>query len=104
MSSRYGRSDLESLVGPIAQSDKDRIEIDPYSQADFYSDLMRVTEGLSDPGLAQKLVADAAPTVQWMKGKGVRWLLAYGRQAYEVEGKFKFWGGLACETVAQASA
>ncbi|MDA1297818.1 MAG: FAD-dependent tricarballylate dehydrogenase TcuA [Chloroflexi bacterium] len=99
MSSRYGLSDLESLVGPIAQSDKDRIEIDPYSQADFYSDLMRVTEGLSDPGLAQKLVADAAPTVQWMKGKGVRWLLAYGRQAYEVEGKFKFWGGLACETV-----
>lgn len=94
-----GLDDLESLVGPMARSDKDRIEIDPYSESDFYSDLMRVTEGLADPDLAQKLVASAADTVRWMKDNGVRWILAYGRQSYEVEGKFKFWGGLACETV-----
>lgn len=94
-----GLDDLESLVGPIAKSDKDRIEIDAYSESDFYSDLMRVTEGLADPDLAGRLVADAAGTVRWMKNKSVRWILAYGRQAYEVEGKFKFWGGLACETI-----
>jgi tricarballylate dehydrogenase len=94
-----GLDDLENVVGPMAQSDKDRIEIDPYSESDFYSDLMRVTEGLADPELAQKLVSEAAGTVRWMNGKGVRWVLAYGRQAYQVEGKFKFWGGLACETV-----
>ena len=91
--------ELERLVGPISQSDKDRIEIEPYSESNFYSDLMRVTDGLADSDLAQTLVAEATTTVRWMNGKGVRWILAYGRQAYEVEGKFKFWGGLVCETV-----
>ncbi|MDP6666423.1 MAG: FAD-dependent tricarballylate dehydrogenase TcuA [Dehalococcoidia bacterium] len=94
-----GLPDLEDVVGPIAQADKDRIEVDPYTESDFYSDLMRVTEGLADPELAGKLVGDAAGTVRWMVGKGVRWVLAYGRQAYEVDGKFKFWGGLVCEAV-----
>jgi tricarballylate dehydrogenase len=91
--------DLENVVGSLTQSDKDRIEIDPYSESDFYSDLMRVTEGMADPDLANTLVAEAAETVQWMVNKGVRYVLAYGRQAYEVDGKFKFWGGLACEAV-----
>ena len=64
-----GLDDLEDLVGPIAKSDKDRIEIEPYSESDFYSDLMRVTGGLADPDLAGKLVAGAASTVRWMKNK-----------------------------------
>ena len=85
-----GLDDLENVVGPLAEADRDRIEIDPYSESDFYSDLMRVTEGLADPDLAQKLVSSAAETVKWMKSSGVRWVLAYGRQAYEVDGKFKF--------------
>jgi tricarballylate dehydrogenase len=94
-----GLEDLENVVGPMSKADKDRIDIEPYSESDFYSDLMRVTDGLADPELAQKLVTNAATTVRWMESKGVRWLLAYGRQAYEAEGKFKFWDGLACETV-----
>src|SRR5918911_1167593 len=32
----------------------------------------------------------------WMRGKGVRFQLGLGRQAFRVGGKFKFWGGLAC--------
>ena len=94
-----GLEDLKNVVGPMTDSDKDRIEIDPYSESDFYADLMRVTEGLADLDLAQKLVSSASETVKWMKSKSVRYVLAYGRQAYEVDGKFKFWGGLACETV-----
>ncbi|MEE8045390.1 MAG: FAD-dependent tricarballylate dehydrogenase TcuA [Dehalococcoidia bacterium] len=94
-----GLDDLENVVGPMSQADKDRIEIDPYSESDFYSDLMRVTDGLSDPELANRLVSTASDTVKWMTQYGVRFVLAYGRQAYEVDGKFKFWGGLNVETV-----
>ena len=31
-----------------------------------------------------------------MREKGVRFQLGLGRQAFKVDGKFKFWGGLAC--------
>ena len=31
-----------------------------------------------------------------MREKGVRFQLGLGRQAFRVDGKFKFWGGLAC--------
>jgi tricarballylate dehydrogenase len=94
-----GLDDLENVVGQMSQADKDRIEIDPYSEADFYSDLMKVTDGLSDPELAGKLVSSASDTVKWIEKKGVRFVLAYGRQSYEVDGKFKFWGGLNVESV-----
>tara|TARA_Y100000588_G_scaffold63619_2_gene63238 strand:- start:449 stop:1588 length:1140 start_codon:yes stop_codon:yes gene_type:complete len=35
----------------------------------------------------------------WMKDQGVPWILAYGRQAFEHEGKQRFWGGLIVEAV-----
>src|SRR5438046_9772794 len=34
-----------------------------------------------------------------MLSKGVRFTAAWGRQAFKVEGRFKFWGGLAVEAV-----
>src|SRR5260370_628920 len=34
-----------------------------------------------------------------MRDKGVRFIPIYGRQAFKIEGKFKFWGGLTVEAV-----
>jgi hypothetical protein len=34
-----------------------------------------------------------------MREKGVRFIPIYGRQAFKIEGKFKFWGGLTVEAV-----
>jgi tricarballylate dehydrogenase len=33
-----------------------------------------------------------------MRSKGVRFVPIYGRQAFKVDGKFKFWGGLTVES------
>ncbi len=33
----------------------------------------------------------------WMRAKGVRFAPIYGRQAFKVDGRFKFWGGLTVE-------
>ena len=35
----------------------------------------------------------------WMRKKGVRFTAAWGRQAFNVGGRFKFWGGLTLEAV-----
>jgi tricarballylate dehydrogenase len=38
-------------------------------------------------------------TLNWMREKGVRLIPIYGRQAFKVGGRFKFWGGLTVEAV-----
>ena len=75
------------------------MEVDPYTEEQFYDDLMRVTEECSDPDMAMQLVRESLPTVHWMRDRGVRWIPMFGRQAYKVGGKFRFWGGLVLEAV-----
>lgn len=74
------------------------IDLPPYSPAAFHADLMRVTQGRCDPALARILVFDSYPAVAWLARLGVRFQLSYNRQAYLVDGRYKFWGGLALKT------
>ena len=39
----------------------------------------------------------ATRRMRWMRDKGVRFAPIYGRQAFKVDGRFKFWGGLTVE-------
>jgi tricarballylate dehydrogenase len=49
--------------------------------------------------MALLLVRESQNTVRWMKERGIRWIPMFGRQAYKVGGKFRFWGGLVLEAV-----
>ncbi|MBI2965279.1 MAG: FAD-binding protein, partial [Chloroflexi bacterium] len=85
---------VEELTGELSKAERDSIDLGKYAEADFYGDLMRVSDGMSDPGLAETLVKNArsalAATRQW----GVRWVLAIGRQSFKVGDRFRFFGGL----------
>ena len=94
-----GLEDTLELVPELSQEERDSVDVGSYPQADFYSDVMRVTEGLSDPELVQVLVSQSLPTMRWMTQQGMRWVLAYGRQAFRHEGRMRFWGGLIMEAV-----
>ena len=61
--------------------------------------MARVTEFRCDPDLTEILVKQSLPTAQWMRKRGVRFTAAWGRQAFRIGGKFKFWGGLTLEAV-----
>src|SRR2546426_7844723 len=91
--------ELCDLVGDLSDEEKASMEVDPYPEETFYDDLMRVTEDCADPDLAMLLVRQSQPTVRWMQGRGVRWIPMFGRQAYKVGGRFRFWGGLVLEAV-----
>jgi len=91
--------ELCDLVGDLSDEEKASMEVDPYTEEQFYDDLMRVTEDCSDPDMAMQLVRESLPTVRWMRDRGVRWIPMFGRQAYKVGGKFRFWGGLVLEAV-----
>jgi len=91
--------ELCDLVGDLSDEEKASMEVDPYTEEQFYDDLMRVTEECSDPDMAMQLVRESLPTVRWMRDRGIRWIPMFGRQAYKVGGKFRFWGGLVLEAV-----
>jgi len=65
-----------------------------YSEQSFADDIMRVTEGRADAGLVDVLVKGTRSTLVWMREKGVCFETIHGRQAFEVDGRYKFWGGL----------
>ena len=94
-----GEADILALVPDLSPGDLARTDFGSYTTTDFMNDLARVTEYRCDPDLADVLVTQSHPTLVWMREHGVRFAPAYGRQAFEVDGRFTFWGGVAFEVV-----
>jgi tricarballylate dehydrogenase len=91
--------DIRTLVPDLSEEELKSIVIDPYDEDQFYSDMLRVTEYLTDADLTLTLIRQSLPTMKWLCTKGVRWNLAFGRQAFRVDEKFRFWGGLIVEAI-----
>lgn len=94
-----GIDDLRRLMPDLSDDDVARTDFGVYPAGAFLDDLGRVTEYRADPELAGILVDKSLSTLLWMRDKGVRFMPIYGRQAFEVDGKFTFWGGLTVEVV-----
>ena len=65
-----GLEDIKALVPDMSEEEERSIEVGKYTESDFYADLMRVTNGLSDPVMAQLLVTRSLPTLLWLREKG----------------------------------
>ncbi len=91
--------ELREIVRDMSDEEARSMEVDPYTADEFYDDLMRVTEDCSDPDMALTLVRESQPTVRWMRDRGIRWIPMFGRQAFKVGERFRFWGGLVLEAV-----
>ncbi|MPZ61705.1 MAG: FAD-dependent oxidoreductase [Propionibacteriales bacterium] len=92
-----GVEDILELSPDLSQSQIEQTDFGSYTEEDFLDDLAEVTEYRTDPDLAEMLVKRSFDTLRWMRDKGVRFLPIYGRQAFKVDGRFKFWGGLTLE-------
>ncbi|KAI1810653.1 FAD/NAD-P-binding domain-containing protein [Poronia punctata] len=79
----------------------DRIEMAPYTKSDFHADIKRVTKGRADPVLARLLVDESRGAVQWLMDNGAKFALSYNRQAFQVGGKYRFWGGMVLNMIGQ---
>ncbi len=94
-----GLDDLDGVIEGLDSDTRHNVDLDPYSAEDFLADLRRVTRGRTDDELAAILVEESRETINWLHGKGIRFELMFHRQAYEVDGRFRFWGGLALGVV-----
>ena len=52
----------------------------------------------TDGELCDRLVGRSRDAMRWLHGKGMKFDPIWGRQAYLIDGKFKFWGGLTVES------
>jgi len=89
--------DITALVPDLTEDEKANTDFGTYTEAQFFGDMERVTQFRADPDLVELLVRRSFPTLQWMQSKGVRFVPIYGRQAFKIDGRFKFWGGLTIE-------
>jgi tricarballylate dehydrogenase len=94
-----GVDDLKRLIPDLSEQEIASTDFGAYTEEQFLDDMARVTEYRCDPDLTEVLVKQSLPTALWMRSKGVRFTAAWGRQAFNVDGRFKFWGGLTVEAV-----
>src|SRR5258706_10603389 len=94
-----GADDLGQLI-ELSHEEIERTDFGTYTADQFLDDMARVTEYRCDPDLTEILVKESFPTALWMRKKGLRFTAAWGRQAFKIEGRFKFWGGLTLEAIA----
>ena len=94
-----GVDDIRTLIPDLTDQEAATTDLGTYTQEQFYDDMARVTQYRADANLVELLVTRSFDSACWMRDKGVRFVPIYGRQAFKIDGKFKFWGGLTVEAV-----
>ena len=92
-----GVGDLTRIMPDLTKDEVDRSDFGTYTSDQFFDDMFRVTQYRTDGELCDRLVNRSRDAMQWLHSKGMRFAPIWGRQAYKIDGKFKFWGGLTVE-------
>ena len=92
-----GVETVRSVVPDLSQGEIANTDFGEYTTEQYLDDLGRVTQWYCDPDLAETLVRQSTETVQWLHGRGVKFVPRFGRYAFKHEGKFKFFGGTVVE-------
>ena len=93
-----GADDITKLVPDLAEDLRNRSTFENFTAENFLDALAEATDYRIDPDLAEVMVHRSAETFRWLRTKGLRFDVMYGRQAHEVDGRFTFFGGQAIET------
>ena len=84
---------LKRIIPDLSDEEVRTTDFGSYTKSDFYDDMARISQYRANPDLVELVVEGASDTAVWMQGHGVRFLPAYGRQAFKVDGRYRFWGG-----------
>src|SRR6202051_480044 len=94
-----GVDDIRTLVPDLTEEEVRTTDFGTYTKDQYFDDMARITQNRADPDMVELLVTRSFDTLKWMTRKGIRLIPIYGRQAFKIDGKFKFWGGLTVEAV-----
>jgi FAD binding domain/Mandelate racemase / muconate lactonizing enzyme, N-terminal domain len=88
-----GADDIRALAPDLTEAEMAASDFGSYTESDFFDDMARITQSRTDPDLCEILVKRSKETLLWMRDHGVRFMPNFGRQAFKIDNKFKFWGG-----------
>ena len=88
-----GVDDIRALAPDLTGTEVAVSDFGAYTEDDFFDDMARITQNRTDPDLCEILVQSSKKALLWMRDHGVRFMPNYGRQAFRINGRFKFWGG-----------
>ncbi len=92
-----GADDLKKLMPDLLSNEFESSDFGSYSEDTFFNEIAVQSQYRADPDVLDTVVSNSLDTLCWMTGQGVRFIPSYGRQAFKVDGKQRFWGGLTIE-------
>ncbi len=90
-----GLDEIRKLMPDVSDAEAEIMDVPAYTPDQFYSDWMRLTEGLADPELLETVVTQSNPLIWWLKQQGMRWepYMASVGSAVRVGGRLKWTQG-----------
>ncbi|MFJ8235157.1 FAD-dependent tricarballylate dehydrogenase TcuA [Ureibacillus sp. NPDC094379] len=93
------QNDIKEIIPDMEEEDFHITDFGSYTEEQFYEDLCIMTDYKTDPTLASILTGESFETMKWLVKHNIRFIPIYGRQAFKIDGIFKFWGGMVLESV-----
>ena len=93
-----GLDDLRAYMTDLSEEEIAISDFGTYTAEEYFDDMFRVTQYRCDADLVEVMVRQSRETMLWMRDQGVRFVPIYGRQAYKIDGRFTFFGGLTVES------
>ena len=85
--------DMRPMLPELTDEEAAKMEVGTYSTADFFEDVMQVTEYAADKKLTNILVDQSYATARWLTDMNVKWILSTSTHAVKMGGKIKFPSG-----------
>ncbi|OSX59966.1 hypothetical protein POSPLADRAFT_1148947 [Postia placenta MAD-698-R-SB12] len=90
-----GLQDLLPIVRNATAEVASTTDMDPYSAEEFTADIMRLGNNQSDPTIVRAVVDGSRDAIGWLAERvHIPFIFSFHRQAYLVNGRHKFWGGM----------
>ena len=88
-----GIEDCKDLIPDLTEEERN-LEIKPYTADAFFSDYMRISEGLVDPEMIEMIIGQSTDAIRWMvKKQGLKMELNTS-SLRRINGKLRFFGNI----------
>ena len=88
-----GLDDMRPMLPELTDEEAAKMDVGTYTNAEFFEDVMQVTEYAADKKLTNILVDQSYATARWLTEINVKWILSTSTHAVKTGGKIKFPSG-----------
>ncbi|HWO41685.1 MAG TPA: FAD-dependent tricarballylate dehydrogenase TcuA [Candidatus Eisenbacteria bacterium] len=82
--------DMRPMLPELTDEEAAKMDVGSYSSAEFFEDIMQVTEYAADKKLSRILVDQSYETVRWLAEMNVKWILSTSTHAIKMGQRIKF--------------